>query len=204
MASKTCIFLILLLTAALALRVAILQRSVLLLPGYTAGAIPAQLAAQPGVNLPLTRFEVELLAPDGGQIIQRRYGQGRTTIWLAAVQSRNDWRVQHPPQICYTAQGWLIEAQTTHTLRDRHNRARNVQRMLVSKDGERRVVYYIYTDGRHWTASYLSRVLHAFWDRAIRAQISTWALIQLSTPLASADAETRLSAACMELVDRAP
>jgi EpsI family protein len=203
-ASKTCLCLILLITVALALRVTILQRSVRVLPGSKVGAIPTQLAAQPGIDLPLTRFEVELLAPDGGQITQRRYGQGRTAIWLAAVQSQSDWRVQHPPQVCYTAQGWLIEAQTMHALRDRHSRVRNVQRMLVSKEGERRVVYYFYTDGRHWTASYLSRVLHAFWDRAVRAQISTWALIQLSTPLASADDETRLSAACAELFDRAP
>jgi len=147
---------------------------------------------------------VELLAPDGGQITQRRYGLvGDTVLWLAAVQSRSDWRVQHPPQICYTAQGWRIEDQAPRTLRDRYNRVHDIQRMIVSKNGERRVVFYFYTDGRHWTASYFNRVMHSFLDRAIHAQISTWALIQISTPLSSADAETRVASACVELFNQA-
>ena len=145
-----------------------------------------------------------LLAPDGGQIIQRCYGQGDTILWLAAVQSRSDWRVQHPPQICYTAQGWHIEEQSVRQLRDQHARTRAVQRMVVSKDSERRVVYYFYTDGSHWTASYFRRVLQAFLDRAIYARASTWMLIQLSTPLADDHAEDRVSSACVEIFDQAP
>ena len=71
--------------------------------------------------------------------------------------------------------------------------------MLVSKDNNRRVVYYFYTNGHYWTASYFGRVLRAFLDRAILSQISTWTLIQVSTPLTSANDEARLSAACVEL-----
>ena len=199
MATKTRLYLILLLAVALALRVAITQRSVCLVSGYTVESLPAQLAAQSGVNLPLSPFEVALLSPDGGRIVQRSFGHGATILWLAAVQSRSDWRVQHPPQICYTAQGWRIEAQAARTLRDKNARAYGVQHMIVSKDGDRRVVYYFYTDGRHWTASYFSRVLHAFWDRAVHAEADTWVLIQVSTPLSSGDADARLKTACMEL-----
>ena len=200
MATKTNLRLILLLAVALALRVVITHRSVCLVSGYTMENLPAQLAAQPGVELPLTPFEVALLSPDGGQIIQRRYGQGDTVLWLAAVQSRSDWRVQHPPQVCYTAQGWRIEAQEARTLRFKKERAFGVQRMIVSKDNERRVVYYFYTDGRQWTASYFSRVLHAFWDRAAHAEANTWILVQVSTPLSSGgDGDARLKLACLEL-----
>jgi len=198
-ATKTRLYLILLLAGALALRVAITQRSVCLVSGYTVENLPAQLASQSGVNLPLSPFEVALLSPDGGRIIQRRYGHGDTILWLAAVQSRSDWRVQHPPQICYTAQGWRIEEQASRTLHDKNARAYGVQRMIASKDGERRVVYYFYTDGRHWTASYFSRVLHSFLDRAVYASANTWVLIQVSTPLSSGDADARLKSACLEL-----
>jgi EpsI family protein len=107
--------------------------------------------------------------------------------------------VQHPPQICYTAQGWRIEEQSPCTLRDKQSQAHDIQRMIVSKEGERRVVYYFYTDGRHWTASYFSRVLHAFLNRAVHAEANTWVLIQLSTPLSAAADEKRLSSACLEL-----
>ena len=203
MATKTRLVLILLLAIALDLRVCITQRNTQLLSGYTAGLLPKQLIFRPGVDLPLTPFEVALLAPDGGRIIQRSYGQDDTILWLAAVQSRSDWRVQHPPQVCYTAQGWRIEDQSVKQLRDQQG-THDIQRMLVSKDDERRVVYYFYTDGRRWTASYFRRVMDALLDRAIYAQASTWMLIQISTPLSDPDAETRVISACVELFDQAP
>lgn len=204
MATKTRLHLILLLAVALTLRVAVTHRNMRLVSGYTLETVPAQLSSQTGVNLPLTPFEVALLSPDGGRIIQRSYGHGDTILWLAAVQSRSDWRVQHPPQICYTAQGWRIEAQAARTLHDKQMRAYGVQRMIVSKNGARREIYYFYTDGRHWTASYFSRVLHAFWDRAAHADANTWVLIQVSTPLSSGDADARLQSACLELFAAAP
>jgi hypothetical protein len=71
--------------------------------------------------------------------------------------------------------------------------------MVVRKDGERRLVYYFYTDGRHWTASYFSRVMDSFLDRMIHSNTSTWVLIQLSTPFSSGEDELRLSSACLEL-----
>ena len=203
MATKTRLLLILLLSVALVLRMTITNRSVQLLPGYTVELLPRQLNHQAGFDIPLTRVEVDLLAPDGGRIAQRGYGQGDTTVWLAAVQSRDDWRVQHPPQVCYTAQGWHIEEQAPRTLRDTKRRAYAVQRMLVSKEGEHRVVYYFYTDGRHWTASYFSRVMYAFLDRAVFSQSSTWVLIQISTPLSSPGAEKRVFSACLDLFSQA-
>ena len=191
--------LIVLLAVALVLSVFITHRSVGLLTGYGVERLPKQLASLTGEDLPLTPFEVELLAPDGGQIVQRRYGQGDTVIWLSAVQSRSDWRVQHPPQICYVAQGWVIEEESPQTLRGRNGRACDVRRMVVRKDGERRLVYYFYTDGRHWTASYFSRVMDSFLDRMIHSNAGTWVLIQLSTPFSSKEDESRLSSACLEL-----
>lgn len=194
MAKKIQLRLILLLVVAFALRLALTAREVRVAAGYTLDHLPAQLGAQAAVDLPLTPFEVELLAPEGGKILQRRYGQGSNVVWLAAVQSRHDWRVQHPPQICYTAQGWRIEEEGARSLPT----GDRVQRMVVQKGSIRRVVYYLYTDGQHWTSSYFWRIFHALTDRAVRARVSIWAMIQLSTPLDAA-AEARLAAACAEL-----
>jgi EpsI family protein len=195
-AKKIQLRLIIVLLAALALRLALTAREVRVAAGYTLDRVPVQLGAQVAVDLPLSPFEVELLAPEGGKILQRRYGQGSNSVWLAAVQSRHDWRVQHPPQICYTAQGWRIEEDGPHTLPS----GERVQRMVVQKGAARRVVYYLYTDGRHWTASYFWRIFHALFDRAVHAQVSTWAMLQLSTPQDSAGAESRLANACAGLL----
>ena len=80
MATKTRLLLILLLAVALALRIGITQRHTHLLPDATTALLPRQLAFRPGVDLPLTPFEEALLAPDGGKIIQRCYGQGDTLL----------------------------------------------------------------------------------------------------------------------------
>ena len=192
--TRTLIILNLLLIVSLAARWGLAGRTVHLAPGYTLDRIPAQLAGTPGVDLPLSSFEVALLAPDGGQILQRRYHPGDNIIWLAAVQSRTDWRVQHPPQICYTAQGWRLDDERRYTLP-----GCTVRRMAVSKGAEHRLVYYFYTDGRHWTSSYFIRILYALLDRAWHAQVSTWALIQISTPWQTDADEARLARAMGEL-----
>jgi len=188
--------LILLLIVALVLRFALTSRTVHLAQGYTLERLPKELSGQPAVDLPLTKFEVELLSPDGGKILQRRYDLGTNRVWLAAVQSRSDWRVQHPPQICYTAQGWRILEQGGRTLPESKLR---VQRMLVEKNDDRRVVYYFYTDGKHWTSAYFWRIFHALSDRAVRAEASTWVMIQISTPYTSAEDELRLAAVALEM-----
>lgn len=197
MAKKIRRRLIVLLGCALLLRGALLERPVHLVPGYTLERLPTALGGVPAADLPLTPFEVALLAPGGGQILQRRYTLGSNHVWLAAVQSQSDWRVQHPPQICYTAQGWRIEEQGRHTLADS---GVVVQRMLVETDTARRLVYYLYTDGRHWTSSYFWRIFHALSDRAVRAEASTWVLLQLSTPYKSAADESRLATATLQLL----
>ena len=204
MATKIRILLILLLSIGLLLRVNFTQRSTLLLSGYTTALLPKNLAGHSGEELPLQPFEVAALAPEGGQIVQRSYGNGDTILWLTAVQSRDEWRVQHPPQLCYTSQGWILEEQARSTIRDPRASSFHVQRMIASKDGYRRLVYYFYTDGHYWTASYFRRVMYAFLDRAIYAQARTWMLIQISTPLSDPDAETRVASACIELVNQAP
>ena len=197
MAKSIHLRLIRLLALAFALRCALTVRTVRLAAGYTLDRVPAALGGQPAVDLPLTPFEVALLAPDGGKLLQRRFVLGGQPVWVAAVQSRADWRVQHQPQICYTAQGWRIEEQGGHLLPERNLR---VQRMLVEKDSARRLVYYLYTDGKHWTSSYFWRIFHALSDRAVRAEVSTWVMLQISTPFTSAADEARLAAAARELL----
>jgi len=120
-------------------------------------------------------------------------------IWMAAVQSRSDWRVQHPPQVCYIAQGWRVEAQDDRQLDLGGGRLLAVTRMIVSRDGGCRAVYYFYSDGAHWTASYVSRIAYSLLDRMCLARVNTWLMVQISTPSLSAADEDRLVRAAGEI-----
>ena len=188
-----------LLVAGIATRLWLAARTVHEQTAFTLARLPLQLGGQDGVDLPLTPFEVELLAPDGGAILQRRYNHGPEAVWLAAVQSRTDWRVQHPPQICYIAQGWSIDEKGGHALTLDGSRNIPVERMVVHKAAERRLVYYFYSDGRHWTASYARRIFHSLLDRLLHAQVSTWLMVQISTPFAGPSDEARLAAATVQI-----
>ena len=132
----------------------------------------------------------------GARICQRRFGTDGQVVWLAAVQSRHDWRVQHPPQVCYVAQGWRIEEQGDRDLDLGAGRRLAVTRMIVARGDIRRAVYYFYADGRHWTASYAARIGYSLAERVFRARVSTWLMVQISTPWRfPADEERLVSAA---------
>ena len=201
MAKKTLIpwLLIGLLTAGIAARLWLAERPVHEHAAFTLARLPTQLGGQPGVDLPLTPFEVELLAPDGGEILQRRYNHGPEAIWLAAVQSRTDWRVQHPPQVCYIAQGWSIDEKDGCALVPGSGQKISVERLVVHKTDSCRLVYYFYADGRHWTASYARRIFFSLADRLLRAQVNTWLMVQISTPFTGPADETRLAAATLQI-----
>jgi EpsI family protein len=201
MAKKTHIqwVLILLLATGLAARLWLASRPIHEQVSFTLSRLPTQLGDQRSVELPLTPFEVELLSPDGGEILQRRYGNGEEAIWLAAVQSATDWRVQHPPQVCYIAQGWHIDEKNGRELEISKDRKFSVERMVVHKEGYQRLVYYFYSDGYHWTASYFLRIFHSLIDRMLYAQVNTWLMVQISTPIADADDEARLALAATQI-----
>ena len=166
---------------------------------FTLDRLPVRLDGQPGAEIAPSAFEVDLLAPEGGRISQLCFGSGRQVIWMAAVQSRGDWRVQHPPQVCYVAQGWRIEEQGNRQLDLGGGRWLGVTRMIVSRQGMRRAVFYFYSDGTHWTASYAARIAYSLIGRAFHARINSWLLVQVSTPWQSPADEDRLVRAIGEV-----
>ena len=189
------LILVFLLAAGLLTRQWLGARPIVERVAFSLSELPERINDEIGVDLPLTPFEVQLLAPDGGEILQRRYGSDEGAIWLSAVQSHTDWRVQHPPQVCYIAQGWNIDEKADSKVDIGNERTVPVQRMVVHKGEDRRVVYYFYSDGRHWTASYFLRVYASALDRMLRAESSTWLMVQVSTFCTCKADEIRLARA---------
>jgi EpsI family protein len=120
-------------------------------------AFPAKVGGMVSVAEELTAEERNLEATTGGEIKRRAYSKGVQTVWVALVTTGASWRVHHPPEFCYAAQGWTV-------LDNRLRQARgseSYRELLVEKDGDRRVVQYWFTDGQRTTASALSRWLAA-------------------------------------------
>lgn len=103
--------------------------------------VPLELGDWTGRDIPQDNLEVFLLLqPDQYLFRQYRRGDG-TLLWLSLVAGR-EARSFHPPQICYTADGWRTEMESVEVglaqgeLWGMH--------MLARKEGMRHSVLYFY------------------------------------------------------------
>ncbi len=120
-------------------------------------SFPAEVGGLGSVAEPLTADELNLEATTGGEILRRAYSRDRRTVWVALVSAGASWRVHHPPEFCYVAQGWTV-------LENRQTAdagGQDYRELLVEHAGDRRVVQYWFTDGELTTASALARWLAA-------------------------------------------
>lgn len=163
--------------------------------------LPTEINHIQSQDLAVSPLEYSQLLEDGGHILQRKFGSGVETLWLGAVESSAGWRSQHPPQVCYIAQGWEVQWKHAQKIQATSGKTISVESMLVKRDGHYRLMYYFYTDGRHETASYFSRIYYSLLDRALHARVNTWLLVQLSTPAERSGDEAQLSRAAEAVID---
>ena len=96
--------------------------------------------------------------------------------WLVTVESRENWRVHHPPEICYKATGWtIVDLQVI-----RLGGELTVKELVVERDSQRRRVLYWFTDGKYDTASYFGRLWFTTLTRLFRNRIPTWLMVRVS------------------------
>ncbi len=131
-----------------------------------------------------TDDERELIAATGGQIVRRAYLVDGRTVWMALVTAGSSWRIHHPPEFCYLAQGWTVLQNDVITRKG----GPSYRELLTDRDGERRLVQYWFTDGSRATTNLLERWFHglatAFRGRATRP----WLMVTLSAREADAEA----------------
>ena len=103
--------------------------------------LPLQLGQWEGVDIPQNNLEVFiLLEPE--EYVYRRYRDAEGHIlWLSLIGSRKS-KSFHPPQICYSADGWRTQVSSTAIALD----AGEVYALQVDadRDGQRHLVLYFY------------------------------------------------------------
>jgi hypothetical protein len=109
--------------------------------GPNLSRLPLHLGNWRGEDVPQTNLEVFiLLEPE--QYIQRRYQDaGEHIVWLSVIGSHKS-KSFHPPQICYSADGWVTQVSTARlALKEGEVHALRVDATI---DQERHLVLYFY------------------------------------------------------------
>lgn len=138
--------------------------------------IPLSLDGWRGERLEMSAHETRIIAPGGGVLDKRVYRNNDRPIWLVTVESRENWRVHHPPEICYKATGWVIVDLQVIRL----GGGLAAKELVVERGSRRHRVLYWFTDGKHDTASYFGRLWFTYLTRFFRNRIPTWLLVRVS------------------------
>ena len=106
-------------------------------------ACPASFGDWNGTELSFENAVIEELKAD--DLLIRRYRRGPSTVWLCMVYHQNRRFGAHDPRLCYQSQGYLVDPGTHVRLDTGEPGGLEVNRFIVSRQGDRRVVYYWWT-----------------------------------------------------------
>ena len=106
-------------------------------------ACPTAFGDWNGTELSFENAVVEELKAD--DILIRRYRRGTATVWLCMVYHQNRRFGAHDPRLCYQSQGYLLHPQPPARVDDGHPGGLEVNRFIVDRRGDRRMVYYWWT-----------------------------------------------------------
>jgi EpsI family protein len=108
--------------------------------GGVLAACPAVLGEWNGTELSFEDAVVEALAAD--DLLIRRYRRDDDLVWLCVVYHRNRRYGAHDPRVCYQSQGWLLDPERRIRVATAEGGGLEVNRFLVERRDDRRVVYY--------------------------------------------------------------
>jgi EpsI family protein len=140
--------------------------------------LPLELGAWTGEDLPIEKYVREVL--ETNDLISRSYTRaGADPVFLYVAASRGDRKVAHPPDVCLSGNGFLIEGRREIELaRDVHGDVRAVELVLV-RGSEEEVVVYFYAAGERLGPSYLALQLAGAWERLFDPDVAS-ALVRFS------------------------
>ena len=132
-------------------------------------ALPTQLGRWAGADIEQTNLEVFiLLEPE--QYVYRRYEDDQGHIlWLSLIGSRQS-KSFHPPQICYSADGWRTQVSSVNL--ELAEGQIHALRLDGTKDGQQHLVLYFY-----------------LWPDRSRDFVQGTVLFKMTVPLVGADAD---------------
>ncbi len=116
--------------------------------------VPMSIGDWEGETKPLSERVYQLL--ETRDVVFRRYSRGKGFVWLCLVQSQDNRRGSHPPEICYQGQGYEVDRKQVGVLKAGTAGAEEVEvnRLEIQKGQSRWAVLYWYQVGDWQTSSY--------------------------------------------------
>jgi exosortase D (VPLPA-CTERM-specific) len=154
---------------------------------------PRNMPGQHGIDTAVPQDTLDALGlTDYLSVDYRGADSASIGVWIAYYDAQRVGDATHSPRFCIPGSGWNIdELRTTYigVPGPEGRRSIPVNRAIISKDGERQLVYYWFQErGRSEANEYLVK-LHILLD-GLAFQRTDGALVRLITPLANRDADT--------------
>ncbi len=125
---------------------------------------------------------------ENGDMMVRKYEHGAHHLYLVAIQERGDRHRVHSPVNCYTGSGWAVEQRGTAALNGQG--VKTVRRLLVSRDGRHRLVYYWFTNGKQSCATFTGHLFYYLKGLFFQRISHSWAYFDVSADVVHTVAET--------------
>jgi EpsI family protein len=132
----------------------------------------------------LSPDEVELLQPDDA-VVRRYYARDRSNFAEIAVIAGHRKRTVHTPGFCMAGSGWETILQRPANL-NLPTGAIPVTRMISTKERQRILTTYLFTDGDFVTNS-LPRFMLAQVTKRLRGRIPIGAMVRVVVPVTTDD-----------------
>jgi EpsI family protein len=191
---------VLLPAAVLTLRLSLSDRNPVSASALASAAIPYRIDGYDGVDRALRARTLELLETD--DVVNRAYsdGQGSPPIALCLVNSPDNRKIAHPPEVCYTGWGYEVLDREPIAIPDGRGSI-EAACLSVRKESTREAVLYWYRSGSAASANYYREQLKAAWAALGGKPLGT-SLVRLSTPETDGRpaARERLRAFAVELL----
>ncbi|HYM80511.1 MAG TPA: EpsI family protein [Candidatus Limnocylindria bacterium] len=115
----------------------------LALGGGVLAACPTRFGDWNGTDLSFEDAVVEELKAD--DLLIRRYQRGEDRVWLCVVYHRHRRYGAHDPKLCYESSGYVLERVGRWRVEDGSAAGLTVNRFVVDRTRDRRVVYHWWT-----------------------------------------------------------
>ncbi len=144
-------------------------------------SIPKTIEDWEGIDIEIDERTYDLL--ETRNVMMRQYTRkGEAPVVLCIVMSEQNRTALHPPEVCYEGDGYEILDKKAAITSANPGVMPTANRMVLSKEGRRQLVFYWYKTGAAYTHSFYKQQWDGFIGQLLKSGNPSM-LIRISTPL---------------------